>query len=159
MKIQYAYIFVERNMGSGYTMAYPPCSLFKSWIIRKYLCPLADKGYQEMLSNYQKNRTSDELKAEFCTGLRGKSSLWHGYLVETVVRQPDEKCTDPLAKDRNPTFKMTILMEGNPQPFPLERLDAFIQNCINKAYEVMTPGMNDELKIEIPDVFFGKNED
>lgn len=159
MSKKHAYIFIERNMGNGYTMAYPPCSFYKSWIFRKYLRPLADRGYQEMLSDWQKSRTSDELKAEFCTGLRGKSALWHGYLVETIVRQPDEKCTDPLAKDRNPTFKMTIIMEGNPQTFPLERLDAFIQECIGKAYEVLEPGTNDGLKIEIPEFFFEKSEE
>ena len=54
---------------------------------------------------------------------------------------------------------MTIIMEGNPQTFPLERLDAFIQDCIGKAYEVMEPGTNDGLKIEIPEVFFEKSED
>lgn len=159
MSRKYAYIFVERNMGNGYTMAFPPCSLYKSWIIRKFLRPLADQCYQETLSAWQKNRTADELQTEFHTGLRGKSALCHGYLVEKIVRQPDEKCTDPLAKDRNPTFKMTIIMEGNPQTFPLERLDSFIQDCINKAYEIMRPGKNDELKVEIPEFFFEKIED
>jgi hypothetical protein len=50
-------------------------------------------------------------------------------------------------------------MEGKPQIFPIERFDNFIQKCFDKANEIMQPGVNDELKIEIPPEFFELSED
>ena len=145
-------------MGNGYALASPPCSFLKAWIMRKYLLPLAEQCYQETLSEWQKRNTED-LEREYRTGLRGRTALWHGYLVEKIERRPDEKCSDPLAQNRCPTFTMTIVMEGNPQLFPMKRLDNFIQDCIEAAYNIMQPGINEDLKIEIPSVFFEKIED
>ncbi len=159
MNKKYAYIFIKRNMGSGYEEAYPPCSFFKKWIFRKYLLKKAEDCFQEMLSINMKNKSVTELEDEFRKGLRGKSDFWHGFLFEMIERKPDEKCIDPLAERRCPTFKMTIIMEGKPQIFPIERFDNFIQKCFDKANEIMQPGVNDELKIEIPPEFFELSED
>ena len=145
-------------MGNGYTFAYPPCSFFKKWLINKILIPIAKRSYKETLLEWR-NRSIEELEQEYRIGLRGKTSLWHGYLIEKIVRKPDEKCSDPLAKERCPSFTIIIVMEGNPQIFPMERLDNFILQCIEKAYDIMQPGLNNKLKIEIPKDFFEKSED
>ncbi len=147
-------------MGNGYEKAFPPCSFFKNQIMHKILLPIAEQHYQETLEWIRKNNP-EELDKNYHIGLRGKSAFWKGYLIEKIVRIPDEKCTDPLTKNINKvsSFSMIIVMEGNPQVFPMERLDTFIRYCINIAYDIMHPGVNDTLKIEIPNEFFDELED
>ena len=65
------------------------------------------------------------------------------------------------------TTPLSRLAQMSYQEVALEVMQLFLtdftkeelQNCINKAYEVMRPGKNDELKVEIPEFFFEKIED
>lgn len=153
----FSYIYVERNMGSGYSTANAPCPFRKRWLFRHYLYPLAAAAFSKLI-----DRLGDDSvrKAETLRiGLQGDWSFWHGYYVSKYERQPDERCNDPLAKGRNPRFTMYIVLEGGPQLDPFARLYKFVSRCIATADEVMTPGINECLKIEIPAEFFeGRDE-
>ncbi len=157
MPKQCAYLFFERNMGAGYSTANAPCPFWKRWLFRRYLYPLAEHKFRSMINNYGDN--SAGMAGKLRTGLLADWSLWHGYYVSKYEQQPDERCKDPLAKGRNPKFTMYIVLEGEPQLDPFDRLSSFIDRCIATAYEVMTPGVNKNLRIEIPAEFFAKEDE
>ena len=145
--MKYAYLYIERNIGHGYVKITPPCNFWKKWIFKNFLFPLAKKKLEITLKNHPEN-------SPILDGILADWSLWHGYYVTRFLRMPDKKCTDPLADGRNPKFFLTIILEGEPELFPPERFYFFIKHCIDIAYDIMLPGINNNLKIEIPSEFF-----
>lgn len=137
-------------MGNGYRKASPPCPFWKEWIFRFFLLPLAKRKLD--------NRLSKSLKKDlYFDGMLADWAYWHGYYVCAFRRAPDARCTDPLADGRNPKFTLTMILEGEPELFPPERFYAFIKQCIDQAFDIMTPGVNPNLKIAIPSEFFSED--
>lgn len=148
MSSHFAYLFVTRNMGNGYSEAYPNCSFLKNWIFDRFLKPLADRNLNQKVQNVS------------CIDSKKISDVcqWRKYYV-LKYECPDTKCdSDPFSKGRCYFFKLYIILEGKPNVLPPTRFDNFIEKCINAGQDVFTPGANDNLKIPIPDIFFDEEE-
>ena len=150
---KFAYLFIHRDMYDGrtwgYSDAYPNCPFWKNWIFDHFLKPIADKNLtQKQIDN---TYADSAILSDVCS--------WRKYYV-LKYECKDTKCTDdPFAKGRDYRFKMYIILEGKPAVLPVLRFDNFIDKCIKTGYEILTAGINDELKIKIPDEFFEENED
>ena len=106
--------------------------------------PIADKNIEKQQAA---NTHSDSaILSDVCS--------WHKYYVLKYVCK-DTKCADDsLSKGRDCRFKMYIILEGEPAVLPALRFEKFIDECIKTGYEVLTAGVNEHLKIKIPDEFF-----
>ena len=148
MSSHWAYIFVTRNMGNGYSEAYPDCSFLKNWVFDHFLKPLADKNLEQ---KPQKTSCADPEKiSDVCQ--------WHKYYV-LKYECPDTECaSDPFSKGRCYFFKMYIILEGEPNVLPAMRFENFIKSCIKVGQGVFTPGANNNLKVPIPETFFDEDD-
>ena len=148
MKKRFAYLFIHRNMKNGqiwgFSDASPSCPFWKNWIFDRFLKPTADKNLeQKQVGN---PHADSAVLSDVCS--------WHKYYVLKYVCN-DAKCADdPLSKGRDCRFKMYIILEGEPAVLPALRFEKFIDECIKTGYEVLTAGVNEHLKIKIPDEFF-----
>ena len=106
--------------------------------------PIADKNLtQKQIDN---TYADSAILSDVCS--------WRKYYV-LKYECKDTKCTDdPLSKGRDCRFKMYIILEGEPAVLPALRFEKFIDECIKTGYEVLTAGVNEHLKIKIPDEFF-----
>ena len=143
----FAYLFIQRDMYNGrtwgYSDAYPNCSFWKNWIFDHFLKPIADKNLEQKRAG---SCADFAILSDVCS--------WHKYYV-LKYECKDTKCTDdPFAKGRDYRFKMYIILEGEPAVLPALRFENFIDECIKTGYEILTAGVNEHLKITIPDEFF-----
>lgn len=148
MKKRFAYLFIHRNMYNGqnwgFSDASPNCSFWKNWIFDHFLKPIADKNLE--LKQIANPHSDSATLSDVCS--------WHKYYV-LKYECKDTKCADdPFSKGRDCRFKMYIILEGEPAVLPALRFEKFIDECIKTGYEILTAGVNEHLKITIPDEFF-----
>ena len=142
------FLFVSRNMGSGYANAYPVCGpLFAQWCDR-VLLPKARADFVHAVAAHSAVRTSDG----------GIQQIEHvtrafGRYVWSMRRVPDTKCTDPLAAGRMPKFEMQVVFDGKPNLFCKAFNDCLVE-CRRRGWDTMEPGANTALRFEAPPELF-----
>lgn len=151
MSPKFAYIFIHRNMGNGYTDACPKCSFWKNWIFDRFLKPRVDSNFSKKSENIPGYEMIEmELESDVIS--------WHNYYAMKIERKPDEKCSDPLASGRLAKFTMYLFLEGKPAVLPAPPFHDFTKTCIDIGYEILSPGQNEALRIQIPNKFFNHEE-
>lgn len=149
----YAYIFVERNMGSGYAFAYPRLSPLRGWFFRKFILPVAS---MELTRQEATLRGYEELTAALVAGVAVYSERFK-YTVYKRKIMPDTACPDPRAEGRNPRFEMYVVFSGSPNVFS-KQFNEFQEKCNQIAWQTLLPGERDELTVEVPEELYPPKE-
>lgn len=123
------YVFVEKNMGHGFEMAYPAISLFK-----------------RMLYKFLMRKCKNGLSKNF------------GFLIYRHV-EIDNNCTDPRAKGRSPKIEMTAIFPlcFKEQNLFSETGNNLLEKCRELARNITRRGMSEDLAIDVPLEWYKSN--
>lgn len=147
----YAYIFVERNMGTGYAFAFPRLSPLRSCFFRTFIFSAADM-------ELRREENILEKRGEYTSVLNKGIAAYGTKFKHTVYKKkvmPDSLCPDPRAEGRNPRFEMYVVFPGFPNVFS-KHFNEFQEKCNQIAWQIMRPGEHDELTVEIPAELYPK---
>ena len=124
------YIFVEKNMGHGFEMAYPPIPWFK-----------------RVLCKFLMSKCSNGLSKHF------------GVLIYRHI-EIDNNCTDPRAQGRSPKIEMTAVFPWlfNEQNLFSETGNQLLDTCRNIARNIAQKGKSEELAIDLPVEWYKTND-
>ena len=155
---QYAYIFVERNMGHDYAYAEPPLGMIRGWLWRRYIYPEARRTLEVQVQKLNDACCEDleKFKTRLATGI-SVYSYSHRHTVYSVRIAPDTLCPDPRATGRCPYFVMHLLMPGIPEVIS-KRFGEFRAHCQDIAWHTMFSGRQGTLKVLIPDDLYLQNK-
>lgn len=149
---RYAYIFVNRNFGHDYAYAYPPQGLIQGWLWRHGIREAA-KLALEQSETERRSLSGEDFSAELAEGI-STYAYFHRWVfkftIYSVKIAPDTLCPDPRAEGRCPYFVMHLLIPGVPEVIS-KRFGEFRDRCQEIAWHTMRSGVQEELKVEIPD--------
>lgn len=116
------YIFVEKNMGHGFELAYPPISFF-NLLLCKFLMHKCRNGLSK----------------------RFGFMIYHHVAI-------DNNCTDPRAKGRSPKIEMTAIFPlcFNEQNLFSETGNQLLDTCRKLAQDIAQKGKSEKLAIDVP---------
>lgn len=138
------FLFVSRNMGSGFANAYPKCSRLFSWWCESVLLPRAQADFVRAIEARSAVRTT----ADGVRRIEHISSVFNRYVCSMRV-VPDTRCTDPAAKGRSPKFDMQIVFDGKPDLF-CKAFDDCLAECRKRGWDAMEPGESETLRFLAP---------
>lgn len=124
------YIFVEKNMGHGFEMAYPPIPCFK-----------------RVLCNFLLRKCANGLSKRF------------GFLIYRHI-EIDNNCPDPRAKGRSPTIEMTAVFPWlfNEQCLFSATGNKLLATCRDVARNITQRGRSEKLAIDVPVEWYKTND-
>ena len=143
MKQPEVFLFVSRNMGSGYANAYPKCSRLFLWWCERVVLPRSKAAFVKAVSSRSVVREETEGNRRIATVSRVA-----GRFVFSI-RCEDTRCTDPMAKGRKPKFDMHAVFDGTPNLI-CKAFNDCTDECFRRGWDAMTSGENDNLRFIVP---------
>ena len=142
-------------MGHDYAYAAPPLGLLRGWLWNHCIYPEVRLALDNFIQSQRNQLSNAEFLQKLATGI-SVYSYSREHTIYSVKIAPDTLCPDPRAQGRSPYFVMHLLMPGFPDVFS-KRYDEFRKQCQSIAWQTLHSGVQQELKVMIPDDFYEKN--
>lgn len=133
-------------MGRDYEYAEPPMGWIRGLLWTYKIRPEAESALETRIQGIKE---AEGFKEKLGGGISVLSYCFR-HTVYSVKIAPDTLCNDPRAKNRCPYFVMHLLMPGTPEVIS-KRFEEFRARCREIAWHTMRSGVQEELKVEIPD--------